>query len=121
MGERVETFIEWLLDFGIWALFLAILGGAALAIGFLWPASADAQVSNCAAHDVVAERLADGWGETRQAIMLGRENTVIEIWANPETGSWSLTVTRPGGPTCLGAAGEAFQLLAEALDEGEPT
>jgi hypothetical protein len=40
---------------------------------------------------------------------------VVEVYASSETGSWTIVVTRPGGPTCLVAAGQSFQQLNEAL------
>ena len=66
--------------------------------------------SRCASHTAVVARLADVYGERRQAIGLAGDNTVIEVYASDESGSWSITVTRPGGPTCLVAAGQNFQL-----------
>ena len=74
-----------------------------------------AQTRNCADHAQVVERLAEVYGESRQSIGLGSDNTVVEMFASSETGSWTLTVTRPGGPTCLAAAGQAYQYLNEAL------
>ena len=73
------------------------------------------QARNCAPHAVVLERLADGYGESRQAIALGADNTVVETFANIDSGSWTITVTQPGGLTCLVAHGQAFQLVAEML------
>ena len=77
--------------------------------------TATAQSNNCADHAVVVERLAAGYGESRQSIGIGADNTVVEVFASLETGSWTITVTQPGGPTCLVASGAAFQILAEAL------
>lgn len=94
--------------FGVTALALAAKG-------------ANAQAGTCAAHDTVVERLAEGWGESRQSIGIAADNTVIEVFASLDTGTWTITVTRPGGPTCMVASGEAFQHLAEAVpntDEG---
>ncbi len=74
-----------------------------------------AENTNCAPHDVVVERLADRFGESRQSIGLASNNAVVEIFASLESGSWTIAMTQPGGPTCLVASGEAFQALAEAL------
>ena len=60
-------------------------------------------------------RLAEGWGESRQSIGLGADNAVVEVFASPETGTWTITVTRPGGPTCMVASGDAWEAVAEAL------
>ena len=76
---------------------------------------AAAQSRNCADHARVVERLASGYGESRQSIGLGSDNTVVEVFASLETGTWTITVTRPGGPTCLVASGGAFQMVSEAL------
>ncbi|SMX39175.1 hypothetical protein [Octadecabacter ascidiaceicola] len=77
--------------------------------------AASAQSNNCADHAMVVERLASGYGESRQSIGLGADNTVVEVFASLETGTWTITVTTPGGPTCMVASGAAFQVLAEAL------
>lgn len=70
---------------------------------------------NCGPRGVVVERLAEGYGETRQSIGLGANNAMIEVFASDETGSWTITVTMPGGMTCLVASGQAFETVAEAL------
>lgn len=70
---------------------------------------------NCAPRDSVVDRLADGYGESRQSMGLGANNAVIEVFASDETGSWTITVTTPNGLTCLVASGQSFETLAEAL------
>ncbi len=70
---------------------------------------------NCAPRPTVLERLADGYGETRQSIGLGAQGMVIEVFASRETGTWSITATMPNGMTCMVASGESFEALAEAL------
>ena len=70
---------------------------------------------NCAPRDVVVDRLADRYGESRQSIGLGANNAVVEVFASSETGTWTITVTTPQGLTCLVASGQAFEALAEAL------
>ncbi|GGL52661.1 hypothetical protein [Wenxinia marina] len=90
------------------------LGAAALA------SPLHAQQRVCGPHDRVVERLAAVYGESRQSIGLGSNNAVVEIFASAETGTWTITVTIPGGPTCLVAAGEAYQHLAEDLPNTDP-
>jgi hypothetical protein len=70
---------------------------------------------NCAPRDIVVERLATGYGETRQSIGLAANNAVLEVFASTETGTWTVTVTSPGGSTCLVASGYSFETLSEAL------
>lgn len=73
------------------------------------------QTRNCAPRDTVIERLADAYGETRQAIGLGSRGVLIETFASGETGTWTITATMPDGMTCLVASGQSFETLAEAL------
>ena len=75
---------------------------------------AHAQVP-CADRETVVARLASGFGETRQAIGLAANNAVLEVFASTETGTWTITVTQPGGPTCMVASGHSFETLSEAL------
>ncbi len=70
---------------------------------------------NCAQREAVIDRLADGYGETRQSVGLGSNNSMVEVYASSETGSWTITVTMPGGLTCLVASGQSFEAVAEAL------
>lgn len=94
------------------AYFLMAFGiGAMISAG----QQAQAQSGNCADHAQVVERLAERYGESRQSIGLADDNSVVEVFASMDTGSWTITVTRPGGPTCLVAAGQAYQHLNEPL------
>ncbi|MFC4671139.1 hypothetical protein ACFO5X_21495 [Seohaeicola nanhaiensis] len=76
------------------------------------PSSAQ-QTQNCAPRDVVVERLADGYGESRQSIGIGAQGAVVEVFASTDTGTWTITVTTPAGLTCLVASGQSFEALAE--------
>ena len=88
----------------------ALFAGLAL----LWPATLSAQTQNCASHADVMARLATGYGETRQAIAMSN-GTVMEIYANLQSGSWTITLSSPDGNTCLVAAGQGYEALVEEL------
>ena len=47
-----------------------------------------AQGSNCAPRDMVIERLAGTFGESRQSMGLGGQGHVVETFASAETGTW---------------------------------
>ena len=91
-----------LMSFGIGAMMLAAN-------------QSQAQSGNCADHAQVVARLAERYGESRQSIGLSSDDAVVEVFASMDTGSWTITVTRPGGPTCLVAAGQAYEYLNEPL------
>lgn len=87
----------------------------ALALGLSAVDASAQNVRNCGPRDIVVNRLASGYGETRQSMGLGANNSVVEVFASSETGTWTITVTSPNGVTCLVASGQAFEELAEVL------
>ncbi|MEB3211101.1 MAG: hypothetical protein VKL39_07085 [Leptolyngbyaceae bacterium] len=93
----------------------AILTVAAIAMA----SPAHAQTS-CATHDEQVSYLAREWGESRHAIGMTMTGAVVEIFASPQTGTWTIAVTTPGGPTCLATWGSGFEILDEALPNTDP-
>lgn len=74
-----------------------------------------AQGATCAPRDVVVQRLAEAYGETRRSMGLAAQGAVVEVFASDASGSWTITVTRTDSLTCLIAAGQAFESMADAL------
>jgi hypothetical protein len=70
----------------------------------------------CNQRAAVMAHLAEKYGETPRAAGLAANSTVMELLANDETGSWTITVTTPDGTTCLIASGMNF----EAVDAPKP-
>lgn len=84
-------------------------------------ASQAQQQNRCAPRATVIERLASAFSETRQIIGMAANGTVVEVFASTETGTWTITLTRPDGVTCLVADGHGFERLDEDLPaSGEP-
>lgn len=75
-------------------LMIACTAGMAFLSGGL---TAEGQTQRCAPRDMVVDRLAEKYGESRQSMGLGANNAVIEVFASPSSGSWTITVTR-GSP-----------------------
>ncbi|KCV81615.1 hypothetical protein ATO10_11902 [Actibacterium atlanticum] len=67
------------------------------------------QQTNCAPRATVLERLSSKYGETLQASGLGGNQSVVELFAAPQSGTWTITVTLPNGLTCLVASGESYE------------
>ena len=98
----------------------------ALSLGFaaLIPATRGlhAQAApQCAQRPQVIDILAQKYGETRRSIGIAANNTVMEVYASAETGSWTITVTMPDGVTCLMASGQGYEPVAGELPaKGDP-
>ncbi len=84
---------------------------AALALSM--PVAANAQ-QQCAPREAVIEMLADQYGESRHVIGMTEDGLVMEVFGNTDSGTWTLTITRPDGLTCFVAAGQSFETISEA-------
>lgn len=81
-----------------------------IALLALWPSLASAQ-SSCVPSHVMAERLAGGYGEVAIGRGFAPNGALIELYVSEETGSWTVTATLPGGPSCMLITGEAWEFL----------
>jgi hypothetical protein len=69
-----------------------------------------AQGADCGPRNLVIERLASKFGETRRGIGMGmRGGRVVEVFASEASGTWTITVTLPDGRTCLIASGRDWE------------
>lgn len=92
----------------------ALTAAAAFYLATSTQAAAQSQ-RNVGSRAAVVERLASGYGETRQSVGIGANNAMVEVYASNETGSWTILVTMPTGMSCLVASGQSFEEVAEAL------
>lgn len=90
----------------------SLLAAALIAI----PLSADAQGQNCNYRNVIIERLASKYGESRQSIGLTSDGRAVETFASLETGTWTVIITMPSGISCLAASGDSFESLNEPVE-----
>ena len=95
------------------ALNLAVLAGVFGVVGMSAPALAGAKV--CAASEVVAERLGARFNEDVKLTGMTQSNYVVQVYASNAFKTWTLTVTKPGGPTCLLASGKGKVTMEDRL------
>ncbi len=63
----------------------------------------------CASRDLVAQRLAERFGETPRSTGLNRNDGLVEVFASDVTGTWTILKTMPDGVSCLLAAGRLWE------------
>lgn len=86
------------------------------------PASAQNAGPNiCGDRGAIIERLQEVYGETFQALGLQRNQMVMEIFANADTGTWTVLVADPWGGACIVAAGQAWSPGDPTANLGDPT
>lgn len=69
----------------------------------------NAQQNNCGPTDEVYAGLSARWGEARISSGMDSRGANVEIFANVETGTWTLLATLPNGMSCQIGAGGDFE------------
>jgi hypothetical protein len=82
---------------------------AVLAACFAVPAYAQ----QCADMEVVEDMLRGQYGERVVGAGIDLSGTLMTIWANTATGSWTITATNPTGITCMVGAGNDYEAVNE--------
>lgn len=85
-------------------------------IGLLLGATAHAQEGGdiCGPSEAVHEALAERFGEQRAWFGVTGSGSIIEIWVNPETGTWTALQTYARGESCVredGASATSFDFV----------
>ena len=68
--------------------------------------------ANCAARDTVIARLQSSYSEDLKVGGLQKvhsKQSIMEIWASDETGTFTVLLTTPNGISCIMAAGTHWQ------------
>ncbi|MFV2035086.1 MAG: hypothetical protein ACC631_08265 [Halocynthiibacter sp.] len=94
-----------------------VFGAAALAPPALTPANAQSRTT-CLNRDALTETLTTRYSESLTGGGLQNANQLIEIWSSPETGSFTVFITRPDGTACVVATGESWQSMTPIVVGG---
>jgi hypothetical protein len=70
----------------------------------------------CADREDMLRRLEVEYGATRQGWGLRGNGAVMEVWAVPSTGEWTLVQTFAGGQSCIVAIGESWERMGPPQD-----
>jgi hypothetical protein len=57
--------------------------------------------------------LKDKYGETPAVASITDDNAPMLIFSNPKTGTFTITIRRPGGITCLMTGGNSWTLVEQ--------
>jgi hypothetical protein len=87
----------------------SLLTAAGFAAILLTAAPASAQTI-CGQHADVTKKLETNYKEQPVGMGLSTDGGLIEIYSS-EKGTWTILVTRPGGITCLVAAGDNWEAV----------
>ncbi len=74
----------------------------------------------CGFYASMRVRLNRDYGEILHGWGISSPQTKVEIWANDETGTWTILVVYPDGRACVRAAGNIWTVV-EHENEGDDT
>lgn len=77
----------------------------AVGLAITGTASGGADQMACGPRSHILQLLDDRYGETRRQTGWVSGDGIVEIYVSDSSGSWTLTLTRPMGQTCLVASG----------------
>lgn len=74
--------------------------------------AAFAQTSQCAPYPVLSAHLTEKYGEA--VVWVGNQSpaAILELWVNPETGTWTIVQYQASGNACMVVSGDGSQPLA---------
>ena len=78
-------------------------------------APAAAQTAQCAIRVDIVNGLAERYGERLVMSGLNPDGSMIEMFANTMTGTWTALIRQPNGMACIVAAGEEFDSTVAEL------
>ncbi len=91
---------------------------AALTLGLLLGATSAARAQPvCMSHDDLARQLQKQFAEAPVANAVANNGALVELYATRDRSGWTLTMSRPGGMSCVLVAGEEWNHFPESWRE----
>lgn len=86
------------------------IAGAVLALATAsGPAAAQQAPSACLPQvAALAEQLGKQFGETLVSAGVDAGGSLVQVYSNKDSGTWTIAVTLPSGPTCIVSSGEGW-------------
>ena len=95
-----------------------VLLTAACAINGMLASTATANTATCADSGQVIQALNDRFGEALAGNAVSRTGSILEVYSNDTSRTWTILVTLPDrGLSCLVASGSGDQRLASQLSD----
>ena len=78
------------------------------------------QRRQCAPHGAVVTHLQENYDERRHMLGMTANGLILELFVAQTSGTWTITVTRPDGITCLVASGTNADLVPTPSADFDP-
>lgn len=91
----------------------ALLAAGSAAV---FAAPAAAQMGDCAPRDMILDKLQNAFAEKTVNVGVTAKGELLEILVAP-SGTWTVLISVPGGPTCVAAHGDGWRSLRPESEE----
>ena len=100
------------------AFFVLAIVGLLAALYMAAPAAAGSPIADviCDTREAMLLRLERNHGAEPQGRGIRSSDTILEIWAVPSTGEWTLVQSYASGKSCIVAMGEDWEMVAVPAD-----
>ncbi len=95
-------------------------GGLALGLALMLVTASEAaaQTTGCQAHDTLARLLEERFAERPVGAGLAAGGRLVQLFASPDSASWTLVATTPAGESCVIAVGEHWLETKPPVPDG---
>lgn len=95
----------------------AVLVGMALVLALLGGSAQGRRQTDAPCHDYdeLRRQLARGYGEHPVSSALAPDGRLVQVFASPELGTWTMLSVAEGGAGCVIATGRAWEVTEPAL------
>ena len=70
----------------------------------------------CHSYDEIARQLGSRYKESPVSLGVQTNGNLLQVFASPESGTWTILSTSPAGTTCVIAAGKSWESLKISND-----
>lgn len=99
--------------FAMGCLFIALLLALMLVIATPSQSQLPPNQTPCGPTAKMMKMLKEEYGETPSAAAITDGNAPLLIFSNPKTGTFTITIRRPGGLTCMMTGGNSWTLVEQ--------
>ena len=92
-----------------------LIAGAIMLTAVIFPNDVLPQ-SICNTHEIVTKHLEEKYKEAEVSSGFDGAGNYVQVFTS-KTGTWTMIISKPGGPTCVMSAGTNWQITAAPKEE----
>lgn len=87
---------------------MTFAAAALVAVAAAGPAAAQGTRACLPQAEALSQQLDRQYGETLSSAGVDANGGLVQVYTNKDSGTWTIAITLPGGPTCVVSSGEGW-------------